>query len=90
MLIRHRAFEKMESLQQNKQNMSQATFQLLYNKWDNEVTKMMLAAEKRCNKFMDGLIDWSSTIGIWINRMRAYLTIKHFKEGKIHDPCNLF
>ena len=80
----------MESLQQNKQNMSQATFQLLYNKWVNEITKMMLAAEKLCNKFMDGLIDWSPAIGIWINRMQAYLTLSVSTKEKSATPRNLF
>ena len=58
----HRAFDKLESLQQNKDGMSPAIFQLRSNKWDEEVTEMMIVSEKRCNKFMNGLIDWSPTI----------------------------
>ena len=84
MLVRHRVFEKLEHLQQNKEHFSPAIFQLRFNKWDVEVTEMILASEKKCNKFMDGSIEWSPEIGIWINRMRAYRAIERFKEGRIN------
>jgi hypothetical protein len=31
--------------------MSADDFQLLFNKWDKEVTQLMLGSEKQCNKF---------------------------------------
>jgi hypothetical protein len=61
MLIHHHSFEK---LQQNHQHMSAADFQLLFNKWDKEVTHLMLGSEKQCNKFCDGSIEFSPVVGI--------------------------
>jgi hypothetical protein len=45
-LIRHRLFEKLDSLQNNHHLMSADAFQLLFNRWDMEVTQLMLALEK--------------------------------------------
>ena len=46
MLTRHRAFEKLEFLQQNYNHISAADFQLMFNKWDDEVTQLMPGSEK--------------------------------------------
>ncbi len=46
MLTRHRAFEKLEFLQQHHNHISVADFQLMFNKWDDEVTQLMLGSEK--------------------------------------------
>ncbi len=66
LLIRHRSFEKLEFLQTNHHLMSADAFQTLFNRWDTEVTQLMLASEKRCNKFCDGSIEFSPITGIWI------------------------
>ncbi len=55
LLIRHRSFEKL---------MSADDFQILFNRWDMEVTQLMLALEKRCNTFRDGSIEFSLVTGI--------------------------
>jgi hypothetical protein len=47
LLIRHRLFEKLEFLQTNHHLMSADDFQILFNKWDMEVTQLMLA-RKNC------------------------------------------
>ncbi len=44
LLVRHRSFEKLEFLQQNRLNMSAADFQLMYNQWDSKVTWLMLGS----------------------------------------------
>jgi hypothetical protein len=54
LLICHRSFEKLEFLQSNHHLMSADDFQTLFNRWDMEVTQLMLALEKQCNKFGDG------------------------------------
>ncbi len=56
LLIHHRLFEKLEFLQTNHHLMSADAFQTLFNRWDMEVTQLMLALEKQCNKFCDGSI----------------------------------
>jgi hypothetical protein len=56
LLLHHQSFEKLDFLQSNHHLMSAGDFQLLFNRWDMEVTQLMLALEKWCNKFQDGSI----------------------------------
>jgi hypothetical protein len=46
LLLHHRSFEKLEFLQSNQHLMSVDDFQTLFNRWDIEVTQLMLALEK--------------------------------------------
>jgi hypothetical protein len=46
MLIRHRAFEKIEYLQVDHSNLTSAEFQLMVTVWDKEVTQLMLGSGK--------------------------------------------
>jgi hypothetical protein len=64
--IRHRSFEKLEFLQTNHHLMSEDAFLTLFNRWDTEVMQLMLALERRCNKFCGGSIEFSPITGIWI------------------------
>jgi hypothetical protein len=43
LLICHRSFEKLDFLQSNHHLMSAGDFQILLNKWDLEITQLMLA-----------------------------------------------
>jgi hypothetical protein len=61
LLIRHQSFEKLDFLQSNHHLMSVGDFQILFNKWDIEVTQLMLALEKWYNKFCDRSIEVMST-----------------------------
>ncbi len=72
LLTCHQSFEKLDFLQSNHHLMSAGNFQLLFNKWDMEVTQLMLALEKRCNKFQDGSIEFSLVTGIWIRHLKVY------------------
>jgi hypothetical protein len=90
LLIRHRLFEKLDFLQTNHHLMSADAFQTLFNRWDTEVTQLMLASEKRCNKFCDGSIEFSLVTGIWIQRLQAYCWIQQFHENKVTHGGNLF
>ncbi len=51
LLICHRLFEMLDFLQTNHHHMSADAFQTLFNRWDMEVTQLMLALETWCNKF---------------------------------------
>jgi hypothetical protein len=90
LLIRHRLFEKLEFLQTNHHLISADAFQTLFNWWDTEVTQLMLASKKRCNKFCDGSIEFSPITGIWIRRLQAYRWIQQFHEKKVAHGGNLF
>ena len=70
--------------------MSGADFQLMYNQWDREVTRLMLGSEKRCNKFRDGSIEFSPVIGLWIRRIQVYRWIRRYLEGKVEHAGNLY
>jgi hypothetical protein len=65
-------------------------FQLLFNKWDKEVTQLMLASEKWCNKDQDGSIEFSLVTTIWIRHLQAYRWIQQFHEYKVAHGGNLF
>ncbi len=71
LLIRHRLFEKLEFLQTNHHLMSADAFQTLFNRWDMEVTQLMLASGNQCNMFFDESIEFSPITGIWIHRLQA-------------------
>ncbi len=49
--------------------MSADDFQLMFNKWDVEVTQLILGLEKRCNKFWNGSIKFSP--GHWYMDMTS-------------------
>ena len=70
--------------------MSADAFQTLFNRWDTEVTQLMLASEKQCNKFCDSSIELSPITGIWIRRLQAYRWIQQFHENKVAHGGNLF
>ncbi len=90
MLIWHRAFEKIEYLQENNGNLTAEEFQLLFNLWDKEVTQLMLGLEKRCNKFRDGNIDFSLVVGLWIRRLQAYRWISRYQNDQVLHAGNLY
>jgi hypothetical protein len=90
MLIWHRAFKKIEYLQENHSNLTAAEFQLLFNLWDKEVTQLMLGSEKRCNKFRDGNIDFCPVVGVWIRRLQAYRWISRYQNSQAPHAGNLY
>jgi hypothetical protein len=90
LLICHRLFKKLEFLQTNHHLTSADAFQILFNRWDMEVTQLMLALEKRCNKFCDGSIEFSPIIDTWIRCLQAYRWVQQFHENKVAHRGNLF
>ena len=52
LLIHHRLFEKLEFFQSNHHIMSADVFQTLFNRWDMEVTQLMLALENSVISFV--------------------------------------
>jgi hypothetical protein len=70
--------------------MSADAFQTLFNRWDMEVTQLMLAMEKWCNKFCDGSIEFISITGTWIHCFQAYRWVQQFHENKVAHGGNLF
>jgi hypothetical protein len=63
--------------------MSVDDFQMLFKKWDMEVTQLMLASGKLFNKFLDGSIEFSLVTSIWIRRLQAYRWVQQFHENKV-------
>ncbi len=90
LLIHHQSFEKKDFLQNNHNLTSADVFQLLFNKWDKEVTQLMLGLEKQCNKFWNRSIEFSPITSIWIWRLQAYRWIQQFHENKVAHGGNLF
>ncbi len=71
-VICHRSYKKLNFLQRNHHLMPADDFQILFNRWDMEVTQLMLALEKMCNKFCDGSIKLCLVTNIWIHHLQAY------------------
>jgi hypothetical protein len=90
LLIRHRSFKKLEFLQTNHHLLSADAFQTLFNRWDIEVTQLMLALEKQCNKFCDRSTEFSPITGIWIQCLQACRWIQQSHEDKVTHKGNLF
>jgi hypothetical protein len=90
LLIRHRSFENLEFHQTTHHLMSADAFQTLFNRWDMEVTQLILALKKQCNKFCDGSIEFSPITGIWIQCLQAYRWVQQSFENKVNHGGNLF
>ena len=81
-IAKHRINEKLSELHICRQTLSKSIFQQKFNKWDKEVTQLMLGSEKGCNQFYNGTIEFSPLVGIYIRRLRVYRWIKRFQSGK--------
>jgi hypothetical protein len=69
--------------------MSVADYQLLFNKWDKEVTKLMLGSEKQYKNFYDGSVEISPVVGIQIGHLQAYQWVQCY-ESKMAYRENMF
>ena len=79
--IEHRIFDKLEDLQRRYPSRTKGESATAFNKWDREVTELQLAAEARCNQFMDGSIEYSPEVNLWIRRRDCYSWTLKFLEG---------
>ena len=88
--LEHRVFDKMESLQDMVGSRSREDCELAFNKWDKEYTELQTASEDKCNKFMDGSIEYSPLVGEWIRRRDCYARIVHLRTtGSTASISNL-
>lgn len=87
---RHRMFHKLNKLALAQDELSPSTFQLLFNKWDEELTQLMLAAENKCNTYKSNHIPYSPEVGEWITRRWLLGRIRRYLQGKVPDPRNLY
>ena len=88
----HRIFHRLNQLAkiQDSNYLSASEFMLLFNKWDQELTELMRAAENKCNTFKHSHIPFSPEVGEWITRRWLLGRTKRFLLGKVPDPRNLF
>jgi len=86
---RHQMYRKLNVLTNLAMQISTSDFQVKMNRWDEELTDYMRAAEHQCHKFKINHIDWSPKLGVWKRRARLLLRISRYMEGKIRDPRNI-
>ena len=86
---RHQMFAKLNSISRVVDDISAAEFQLRMNRWDDELTDYMLAAEKRCRKYKQTHLEYSPTVGAWLRRRWLLGRVKRYLQGKVPDPRNL-
>ena len=83
-------FHKLNEINRLADSMTVAEFQLVMNKWDDELTDYMRSAESKCNKFHMGHIDYSPEANAWLRRRWLLGRVARYLDGKVPDPQNLF
>ena len=86
---RHRMFEKLKRLEALDDTVGTADYQLMHNKWDNELGDFMASAEHECNKLKSCAIEYSPTVGLWIKRRSILKWLLRWHDGKVPDSRNL-
>ena len=90
LMDRHQMFKKMNELTRLADYMSVEVFQVKLNRWDDEMTDYMRAAEKQCRQYFANPLEWSPEVGIWIRRRRILQQIEKYLLGRVPDARNLF
>ena len=85
----HRMFKKIDDLTKLSKDMTVSEFQVKINRWDDEMTDYMRAAENKCRKFKHTHIEWSPDVGVWIRRRRLLERVGKYIDGRVPDPRNL-
>ena len=88
--VKHRVFEKLENLHINKSILPRVTVETKFNRWDKEVTELMIGSESRCNQFYNGTIEFSPCVGVYVRIIRIYKWIQRFQEGIRVNKKNLW
>ena len=86
---RHKMFDKLRRLEALDKSVSVAQYQLMHNKWDNELGEFMASAESQCNRFKSCSIEYSPHVGHWIKRRAILKWLLRWHDGKVPDPRNL-
>lgn len=86
----HRMFKKANILSDSVDHLTPAEFQLLYNKYDNELVQLMHAAENKCRKIQNRYIPYSPVVGIWTKRLHIFRWIQRYKKGGKCNVTNLY
>ena len=60
------------------------------NRWGDELTDYMKAAENKCRSFKQNYIEYSPDVNIWWKRRWLLERIRRYIQGKVPDPRNLF
>eukprot|EP00956_Cyclotella_meneghiniana_P022374 scaffold42312_cov96-Cyclotella_meneghiniana.AAC.2 len=81
--------EKLLRLKHLDESVTPAQYQLMHNKWDNELGDFMASAEDQCTKFKSSLIEYSPTVGVFIKRRSILKWILRWYDGKVPDVRNL-
>jgi len=86
---RHEMYRKMNDLTRLADLISAAEFQTKINRWDDELTDYMKAAEERCHKYKQNHVEWSPEFGVWKRRQRLLYRVGKYLRGKVKDSRNL-
>eukprot|EP00956_Cyclotella_meneghiniana_P028832 scaffold68204_cov23-Cyclotella_meneghiniana.AAC.4 len=81
--------EKLLRLKVLDESVSAADYQLMHNKWDDELGDFMASAEEQCPKFKSCQIEYSPTVGLWLERRSILKWILRWHDGKVPDSRNL-
>ena len=82
-------YEKLQRLESLDPSVTVAEYQLMHNKWDNELGDFMASAEAQCNRLKSCSIEYSPHVGHWIKRRAILKWLLRWHDGKVPDPRNL-
>ena len=86
---RYEMHRKMNGLTKLADIMTAADFQTEINRWDEEFTDYMRAAEERCHKYKHNHVEWSPEFGVWKRRQIMLYCVGKYLRGNIRDSRNL-
>jgi len=87
---RHMMFRKLTDLHNLSRFTTASDFQLQMNRWDDELTQYMHAAENKCHTFKMDHIEYSPFVNKWLERRWILKWMRRYFQGKVPDPRNLF
>ena len=88
-LLRHKIFERLGEIHDNKLGQSKAEIAAELDKINDERKDYMLSAEKKCRRVKSGRIPFSHQASIWIRRSQVYRSLLRFHEmsNSTHSIC---
>ena len=86
----HRMFHKLSNINTSAATAPPHVVKQAFNKWDNELTDFMKAAESKGCKLYRGKCEYSPLLSYWYGRKRLWERVRRHKTDPLRDPRNLY
>lgn len=68
LVAKHNMHEKLMCVKALDDDVTPAQYQLMHNKWDNDLGDFMAHAREQCTKFKSCHIEYSPSVGQWLKQ----------------------